>query len=195
MLPWCRFYFDFSPTYVGCGLICPHIVNCSVLLGAIISWGFLWPFISQHAGDWYPADLGSNDFKGLYGYKVWWIFFVLRVCTTLMPIYLTHHYRRILWLASWGVPQGRTLFKISLRGGPHLSLCALVHEVPWVVLYFAMTVQGFLYDYKWFCILQLLEFKFNPTGIDFISFSGILYAWDGFKIFTDMCFSKRRRDL
>ncbi|XP_047330276.1 probable metal-nicotianamine transporter YSL6 [Impatiens glandulifera] len=64
------FYFDFSPTYVGCGLICPHIVNCSVLLGAIISWGFLWPFISQHAGDWYPADLGNNDFKGLYGYKV-----------------------------------------------------------------------------------------------------------------------------
>ncbi|GMN57483.1 hypothetical protein TIFTF001_026602 [Ficus carica] len=64
------FYFDFSPTYVGCGLICPHIVNCSVFLGAIISWGFLWPFISTHAGDWYPADLGSNDFKGLYGYKV-----------------------------------------------------------------------------------------------------------------------------
>ncbi|RDY02495.1 putative metal-nicotianamine transporter YSL6 [Mucuna pruriens] len=64
------FYFDFSPTYVGCGLICPHLVNCSVLLGAIISWGFLWPFISGHAGDWYPADLGNNDFKGLYGYKV-----------------------------------------------------------------------------------------------------------------------------
>ncbi|XP_050383922.1 probable metal-nicotianamine transporter YSL6 isoform X2 [Argentina anserina] len=64
------FYFDFSPTYVGCGLICPHIVNCSVLLGAIISWGFLWPLISQHAGHWYPADLGTNDFKGLYGYKV-----------------------------------------------------------------------------------------------------------------------------
>lgn len=66
----CRFYFDFSPTYVGCGLICPHIVNCSVLLGAIISWGFLWPFISAHAGDWYPSGLESNDFKGLYGYKV-----------------------------------------------------------------------------------------------------------------------------
>ncbi|XP_024974075.1 probable metal-nicotianamine transporter YSL6 isoform X1 [Cynara cardunculus var. scolymus] len=64
------FYFDFSPTYVGCGLICPHIVNCSVLFGAIISWGVLWPFINTRAGDWYPADLGSNDFKGLYGYKV-----------------------------------------------------------------------------------------------------------------------------
>lgn len=64
------FYFDFSPTYIGCGLICPHIVNCSVLLGAIISWGFLWPLIGKRAGDWYPSDLSSNDFKGLYGYKV-----------------------------------------------------------------------------------------------------------------------------
>ncbi|XP_042471678.1 probable metal-nicotianamine transporter YSL6 [Zingiber officinale] len=64
------FYFDFSPTYVGCGLICPHIVNCSVLLGAIVSWGFLWPFISTKAGNWYPDNLGSSDFKGLYGYKV-----------------------------------------------------------------------------------------------------------------------------
>ncbi|VAH41603.1 unnamed protein product [Triticum turgidum subsp. durum] len=65
-----EFYFDFSPTYIGCGLICPHIVNCSALLGAIISWGFLWPYISTKAGEWYPANLGSNDFKGLYGYKV-----------------------------------------------------------------------------------------------------------------------------
>ncbi|KAK1361242.1 putative metal-nicotianamine transporter YSL6 [Heracleum sosnowskyi] len=64
------FYFDFSPTYIGCGLICPHIVNCSLLLGAIISWGILWPFVSQRAGDWYPAGLKSHDFKGLYGYKV-----------------------------------------------------------------------------------------------------------------------------
>lgn len=64
------FYFDFSPTYVGCGLICPHIVNCSVLFGAILSWGVLWPFITTKAGNWYPADLGSNDFKGLYGYMV-----------------------------------------------------------------------------------------------------------------------------
>ena len=76
----CRFYFDFSPTYVGCGLICPHLVNCSVLLGAIISWGFLWPFVSSKAGDWYPAGLGSNDFKGLYGYKVLsCVFHLLRI--------------------------------------------------------------------------------------------------------------------
>ncbi|CAN6227877.1 unnamed protein product [Urochloa humidicola] len=64
------FYFGFNATYIGCGLICSHIVNCSTLLGAIISWGFLWPYVSTKAGDWYPANLGSNDFKGLYGYKV-----------------------------------------------------------------------------------------------------------------------------
>ncbi|CAL5017323.1 unnamed protein product [Urochloa decumbens] len=64
------FYFDFSATYIGCGLICSHTVNCSTLLGAIVSWGFLWPYVSTKAGDWYPANLGNNDFKGLYGYKV-----------------------------------------------------------------------------------------------------------------------------
>nr|XP_043617878.1 probable metal-nicotianamine transporter YSL6 [Erigeron canadensis] len=64
------FYFDFNLTYVGCGLICPHIVNCSVLFGALVSWGLLWPFIATRAGDWYPDNLGTKDFKGLYGYKV-----------------------------------------------------------------------------------------------------------------------------
>ncbi|CAD6250172.1 unnamed protein product [Miscanthus lutarioriparius] len=34
-----RFFFDFSPTYVGVGMICPYIVNVSVLLGGILSWG------------------------------------------------------------------------------------------------------------------------------------------------------------
>ncbi|CAM0904884.1 unnamed protein product [Alopecurus aequalis] len=64
------FYFDFNPSYVGYGLISPHIVNCSVFLGSVISWGFLWPFITKQAGDWYPDNLSSSDFRGLYGYKV-----------------------------------------------------------------------------------------------------------------------------
>ena len=25
----------------------------------------------MRAGDWYPAGLRSNDFQGLFGYKVW----------------------------------------------------------------------------------------------------------------------------
>ncbi|KAM3386675.1 hypothetical protein ACQJBY_009930 [Aegilops geniculata] len=64
------FYFNFNPSYVGYGLISPHIVNCSVFLGSVISWGFLWPFIAKQSGDWYPDNLSSSDFRGLYGYKV-----------------------------------------------------------------------------------------------------------------------------
>ncbi|MBA0840551.1 hypothetical protein Goarm_003129, partial [Gossypium armourianum] len=86
------FYFDFSPTYVGCGLICPHIVNCSVLLGAIISWGFLWPFIFAHAGDWYPSGLESNNFKGLYGYKSF----------VLMEMFFSHNSsKEVFWVVTF----------------------------------------------------------------------------------------------
>ncbi|CAM6100867.1 unnamed protein product [Calypogeia fissa] len=65
-----RIYFDFSLTYVGVGLICPHIVNCSVAFGGLLSWALMWPLIATKAGDWFPDGLGESDFKGLYGYKV-----------------------------------------------------------------------------------------------------------------------------
>nr|TKW04025.1 hypothetical protein SEVIR_7G082300v2 [Setaria viridis] len=64
------FYFGFSVTYIGCGLICSHAVNCSTLLGAIISWGFLWSYVSTKAGDWYPSNLGNNDFKGCMATRI-----------------------------------------------------------------------------------------------------------------------------
>lgn len=66
----CRFYFDFSMTYVGAGMICPHIVNLSLLFGAVISWGIMWPLIEKHKGNWYPADLPESSMRGLNGYKV-----------------------------------------------------------------------------------------------------------------------------
>lgn len=33
-------------------MICPHIVNWSMLLGAILSWGIMWPLMEKRAGDW-----------------------------------------------------------------------------------------------------------------------------------------------
>ncbi len=51
-------------------MICPHIVNVSMMLGSILTWGFLWPYIDGKAGDWYPVGLKEHDFKGLFGYKV-----------------------------------------------------------------------------------------------------------------------------
>ncbi|KAK4573939.1 hypothetical protein RGQ29_031753 [Quercus rubra] len=65
-----KFFFDFSATYVGVGMICPYIVNISVLLGGIISWGLMWPLIEDRKGDWYRADLDSGSFSGIQGYRV-----------------------------------------------------------------------------------------------------------------------------
>ncbi|KAG9441947.1 hypothetical protein H6P81_017801 [Aristolochia fimbriata] len=65
-----RFYFDFSATYVGVGMICPYIVNISLLVGAVLSWGIMWPLIEKKKGDWYSADLGAGSLHGLQGYKI-----------------------------------------------------------------------------------------------------------------------------
>ncbi|CAH9106021.1 unnamed protein product [Cuscuta europaea] len=65
-----RFFFDFSTTYVGVGMICPHLVNVSVLLGAILSWGIMWPLLWTRRGDWYPANLSQSNLNGLQGYRV-----------------------------------------------------------------------------------------------------------------------------
>lgn len=66
----CRFFFDFSATYVGVGMICPYIVNISVLLGGILSWGLMWPLIENRSGDWYSKELSPKSMNGLQGYKV-----------------------------------------------------------------------------------------------------------------------------
>ncbi|XP_008805741.1 probable metal-nicotianamine transporter YSL14 [Phoenix dactylifera] len=65
-----RFYFDFSATYVGVGMICPYMINISLLLGSIISWGILWPYIDSKKGVWYDASVPSSSMHGLTGYKV-----------------------------------------------------------------------------------------------------------------------------
>ncbi|CAK9185578.1 unnamed protein product [Ilex paraguariensis] len=65
-----KFYFDFSATYVGIGMICPHIINVSLLIGGILSWGIMWPLIATKKGDWYSADLKPNSIQGIQGYKL-----------------------------------------------------------------------------------------------------------------------------
>ncbi|EPS65244.1 hypothetical protein M569_09533, partial [Genlisea aurea] len=65
-----RFYFDFSGTYTGIGMICPYMVNVSLLIGAIISWGILWPYIESKKGSWFSADLPAGSLHGIQGYRV-----------------------------------------------------------------------------------------------------------------------------
>ncbi|KAK8513186.1 hypothetical protein V6N13_032434 [Hibiscus sabdariffa] len=64
------FYFDFSMTYIGAGMICPHLVNLSLLLGAVLSWGVMWPLIGGLKGEWFPATLPESSMESLNGYKV-----------------------------------------------------------------------------------------------------------------------------
>ncbi|KAK9117885.1 hypothetical protein Scep_015978 [Stephania cephalantha] len=65
-----KFYFDFSATYVGVGMICPYIINASLLVGSILSWGIMWPLIAKKKGHWFPADIPASSLHGLQGYKV-----------------------------------------------------------------------------------------------------------------------------
>mmetsp|Transcript_1238 Transcript_1238/g.3007 ORF Transcript_1238/g.3007 Transcript_1238/m.3007 type:complete len:690 (-) Transcript_1238:366-2435(-) len=62
--------FDFAINYVGVGMLCGHAVNYSMMVGAVIGWGIMWPIFTEKAGDWYPADAGSTSLNGILGYKV-----------------------------------------------------------------------------------------------------------------------------
>ncbi|VFQ65421.1 unnamed protein product [Cuscuta campestris] len=64
------FFFDFSMTYIGAGMICSHLVNFSLLLGAILSWGIMWPLITARKGSWFPASIPESSMKSLNAYKV-----------------------------------------------------------------------------------------------------------------------------
>lgn len=65
-----RFYFDFSMSNIGIGMICPYIITVSMFIGGVISWGIISPYLATKAGIWYPSDLSSNSLSGIRGYKV-----------------------------------------------------------------------------------------------------------------------------
>ena len=51
-------------------MICPYIVNVSVLLGGILSWGVMWPLIAKKKGSWYLASVDDSSLHGLQAYMV-----------------------------------------------------------------------------------------------------------------------------
>ncbi|CAL4953835.1 unnamed protein product [Urochloa decumbens] len=64
------FYINMNGTYVGVGMISPYLINISMLVGSIISWGIMWPYLESKKGLWYDANLPDTSLKGLNGYKV-----------------------------------------------------------------------------------------------------------------------------
>ena len=57
-------------TLCRAGMIVPYLVAYSLMFGAVISSGIMWPLIAQREGQWYQSGLQSQDFRGLFGYKV-----------------------------------------------------------------------------------------------------------------------------
>lgn len=51
-------------------MICSYLVNLSLLIGAVLSWGVMWPLLSELKGKWYPLDIPESSMKSLQGYKV-----------------------------------------------------------------------------------------------------------------------------
>jgi uncharacterized oligopeptide transporter (OPT) family protein len=41
--------FDFQQQYIGSGFLVPHVVAWSMLFGAILSWGIIWPLLAVSA--------------------------------------------------------------------------------------------------------------------------------------------------
>ncbi|CAM0957280.1 unnamed protein product [Alopecurus aequalis] len=64
-----RFFFDFSPTFIGVGMIVPPMINITFLAGGIASWGILFPFLESKSGQWYHTSSPSS-LAGINGYKV-----------------------------------------------------------------------------------------------------------------------------
>ncbi|GJN06580.1 hypothetical protein PR202_ga24323 [Eleusine coracana subsp. coracana] len=58
-----RFYFDFSPSLVGVGMICPYIINFSLLLGAVVSSGIIWPLLKKKQGECYDDRRRMQSFE------------------------------------------------------------------------------------------------------------------------------------
>ncbi|XP_004962522.1 probable metal-nicotianamine transporter YSL3 [Setaria italica] len=63
-----RFSFDFSASFVGLGMIVPHVVNFGLLFGGIISGGIIYPYLESKRGQWYFTE-NPSTLNGINGYK------------------------------------------------------------------------------------------------------------------------------
>ncbi|XP_040987864.1 probable metal-nicotianamine transporter YSL14 [Juglans microcarpa x Juglans regia] len=64
------FYFEFYTVHVGVGMLCPYSTTFSLLVGSILSWGILFPFLRSKRGIWYDSVVDARfDYRGFGGYR------------------------------------------------------------------------------------------------------------------------------
>jgi hypothetical protein len=62
--------FDFQLPLVGVGIMAPVNVAWSMLVGAVLCWGLIWPLVWSKEGTWYAKDLPVWDPRGQLGYLI-----------------------------------------------------------------------------------------------------------------------------
>ncbi|KAI5068128.1 hypothetical protein GOP47_0016473 [Adiantum capillus-veneris] len=173
-----KFYFDFNMTYIGAGMICPHIVNFSLLFGGIVSWGILWPVINRRAGDWYPASATGSNLQGVYGYKVFIAIalilgdgvynFVRVTIMTILALYQQHTKKAIMPFSNTDKGEGDLLHDERIRTGFFLQdrIPIKVAGVAYIVLagVSLAVILKIFHEMKWYyvvisyCVAPILGF-------------------------------------
>jgi hypothetical protein len=59
--------FDFQLSLLGLGIIAPLSVAWSLVVGAVVSWGLLWPVLSTREGAWFPSGEARRAVCGMLG--------------------------------------------------------------------------------------------------------------------------------
>lgn len=53
----------------GLGIIAPLSVAWSLVVGAVLSWGLLWPVLSTKEGSWFPSGEHHTHNHGFSGFS------------------------------------------------------------------------------------------------------------------------------
>lgn len=65
----CVWWFCAQLSLCGLGIIAPLSVAWSLVVGAVLSWGLLWPVLSSREGVWFPSGgSGMVALPGLLSY-------------------------------------------------------------------------------------------------------------------------------
>ncbi|KAK9106346.1 hypothetical protein Syun_022357 [Stephania yunnanensis] len=158
-----KFYFDFSATYVGVGMICPYIINASLLVGSILSWGIMWPLIAKKKGDWFPADIPASSLHGLQGYRVF--IAIAMILGDGLYNFLKVLHRTLFGLFSQlrkkdkgdrTLPQGPNTYLVAIGGYVSIAVVSIIilphifHQLKWyyvLVIYIFAPILAFCNAY------------------------------------------------
>ncbi|KAF7129408.1 hypothetical protein RHSIM_Rhsim10G0187900 [Rhododendron simsii] len=141
-----RFYFDFSAAYVGVGMICPYLINISLLVGGILSWGIMWPLIQDRKGHWYPADSTPTSLHGIQGYKVF-------IAIAMILGDGLYNFAKVL---------GHTVFGLTqLFIKDEIPTCFAVVGYVGIAIIFAATISHIFPTLKWYYVVVI--YIFAPT--------------------------------